>query len=110
MGALLKLCPAWSCAPRFPQVETRPCQRDGDWLLFPFLAAAALAYPAISTPKPTPNLELSPLNTTSFAEHCLHRETEPRCNRRGSCHHNLNDPSLPVPLNNLLSRSSLVIP
>lgn len=94
--------------PRFPQVETRPCQRDTGRRLAA-LSILSTCRPLRTPPslpqEPTPNLELSPLTrppspSTACAGTGLRRETEPRCNRRGSCHHNLNNPSLFVPLNN----------
>lgn len=54
---LLKLCPAGPVHP-VSQVETRPCQRDGD-CSFPILAPAALAYPAI-LPQSPPRIWSSP--------------------------------------------------
>lgn len=96
----MKLRPAWvlCCAPHFPRLRLDRVSETGT-ALFPFLAPAALAYPAILPQSDPPNLELYPLaNSTSFAEPDLHREKrEPRCYGRGSCHHNLNDPSLFVP-------------
>lgn len=80
--------------------------------LFPFLAPVLQPLrtpPSLPQGPGPPNLELYPLpqSTTSFAEHCpAPGKREPSVTARGSCHHNLNDPSLFVsPLNNLPSPS-----
>lgn len=62
------------------------------------LSTCSPCVPRHLTPKPTPNLELSPLTRPpSPSTACTGKQSQARCNRRGSCHHNLNDPSLFVP-------------